>query len=432
MQLIKQNSLMVTRDFMSWAHELATGDLSGRSAFTRLFGEDGLTEQQAQAGVEAFAVGVALFKRAGQIREDVIGAMFGGAGFGVPGFRSVAELGFSDHESVEEFTEDYWLTVDQASDAEVPAKQYLEMALMPFANAIMLPAIQFIEALIRWDRVFRHFEYEEFVDKKGDTYKRQYTKYILSSASRLSGIVLDTDSVTSTMALSSTPFPSYNERGYTSDGDFIILSTAHEGCVPGRLAIDAVNAAQIMCPFQSTPSVELAAEAFSIAADNLEEANRLTRVILSKRNSKAGAGGWEAQDIDMHELRGIAESSRFLADNGVAYVQMKLDGRGRQYQLGPFSQLNPAAVQLLANSPEMSAEKVDKLGITSVKRLVNRLRALLDGDLGALASFYISESYRDSSGEQRTRYVFKPAALAAACVMLANEKREVANVEAAA
>lgn len=405
----------VSEDFIANVEGLALGELKSRSVFCKVF--KGITDDQLRAGVSAFTLAVGAYKRVGQVRDDVCEAMFGVAGFGVDGFPDITDLGFYECGPDTDYQEEYWDTVRWAQNAE--ARQ---TALEPFAAASMQPTIQFVDALARFDGVLRDVVYEDFDIGGGKIVNRQYHKYRFTSESRLAEALLDPDSEAVTMALRVKPFPSYNDKGVNSEGDSILLSSAHAGCVAGELAIKAVNAMQSNAAYESNPAIEMAAKAFGVIAEDLKKSNRAARTALRKRANKEGAQ-WDTDKLDELAICGIAASSAFISRHGSAYVQYKLDSRGRQYQLGPFSQLDSAAALLIANNPKATLEKLKrKLKVKRVDSLLTQLEKLLDDDLSALASFYSDAEAERVDGQKVIRYEIKPAKIAAACVLLASER----------
>lgn len=415
----------LAEEFLGAARDLAANDLATSKTFDALF--NGITLEQCTDGLEAFTSAVALYKRLGEIRQDVAEAMFGPAGLGAPGHPSLAELGLSKIDDREDYVARYWAQLELATGAPDPEHAMVE-AMKPFANDLAKASIQFIDAVTNFDHLITQTVFEEVTEDEV-THARQFTKLVFGSRSRLVRALLDSDAETATMALSAVPFPSYGPDGYTADGDSILLGTAEKASKPGELAINAVNAMQ-MAPLTLNDSIEMAAKVLNVIADNLEGVEKAVAKRLKARAKKAGVSQFEAVDLNTFEIFGAAESTAFIVENGEAYLRYKLDGRGRQYQLGAFSQLSPVGVLLVMDNPDAAIKKLTKAGVDDYAKLCDAVGKLIDGDLSALSEFYDMEVKRRRDGEKYAQFTFKPALLAAALVIKSN--KEVADVKTAA
>jgi hypothetical protein len=118
------------------------------------------------------------------------------------------------------------------------------------------------------------------------------------------------------------------------------------------------------------------------------------------------------------KIESLAEGYQFIADNDKAYIQYKLDDKGRQYPVGSFNHFDTGVLVNVTNNAELAHEVIEDGGF-SVKVAVKNAAKIIAGDPTAAAYFAKVELFQDDD-TIATQATLNTNALQAALYLAAN------------
>jgi hypothetical protein len=129
---------------------------------------------------------------------------------------------------------------------------------------------------------------------------------------------------------------------------------------------------------------------------------------------------FDAVAVSGAELEKLQAGYEFVDTHGKAYIQYKLDDKGRQYPVGSFSHYNSGVLTAISKGTEKAIELIEKGGF-SVNVAVKNVKKIIAGDPSGAGYFAKVEVFELESGAKSTQTTLDTNALQAAITLVLKE-----------